>query len=449
METVDAEPPDKIMDTLVASLNCDCHLCTDTDEKSKTVCIRCRVCYFKHLELSYPDASLKELRRSYAFAQDDCTYSNTGGGAPLCRQGMVAWICTDCTEFLLTNGTKTASVDVSCQMSASMNDERRDAMLTELNKESSETKKKLDEVLNLVQNLAPKQAWTDSPNRRKYAKVASFDCSHGDPVVSSKPLESMCAPALRRSVNPNKNSELVKINVKANDDGSKLLSNLHGAKGALPKFTGRKKNDGSVDMLFQDFNDAKAAKDAMDKNLANVTVTNPVPNSLKRYNLVGLQFEMKTDEVVNALIDENRHLFELQKASGSENVIQIKDDPTSCIHIHRVDDCNSKVMKRVLMSVSGNMLASLGNRRLSLGYVKCKLYNWTSHKRCYDCNEIGHYASKCENPIACSKCSQGHRLKDCKSKVSKCVNCSKNNRDNVDHPSYSHLCPYNSVDNDF
>ena len=330
-----------------------------------------------------------------------------------------------------------------------MDDEKRDAMLTELNKESTETKKKLDEVLNLVQNLAPKQAWADSPNRRKYAKVASFDCSHDDPVVSFKPSESLCAPALKRSLNPNVNSEFVKINVKAKDDGSKLLSNLHGAKGALPKFTGRKKHDGSVDMLFENFDDAKAAKVVMDKNLANVNVTNPVPNSLKRYNLVGLQFEMKTDEVVNALIDENRHLFDLQKASGSENVIQIKDDPTSCIHVHRVDDCNSKVMKRVLMSVSGNMLASLGNRKLSLGYVKCKLYNWTSHQRCYDCNEIGHYASKCENPIACSKCSQGHRLKDCKSEVSKCVNCSKNNRDNVDHPSYSPLCPYNSVDNEF
>ena len=103
-----------------------------------------------------------------------------------------------------------------------------------------------------------------------------------------------------------------------------------------------------------------------------------------------------------------------------------------------------KWLYRIVVSISANMMASLGNARLSVGYTKCKLYEWTFHKRCYNCNEIGHYANSCENPSTCSKCSsKEHRSQDCTNNVVKCVNCVKNNVSDTGHPAYSSACPYN------
>ena len=95
------------------------------------------------------------------------------------------------------------------------------------------------------------------------------------------------------------------------------------------------------------------------------------------------------------------------------------------------------------MSVSANMLASIGQRKLSVGFVKCKLYKWKTHRRCYRCQEVGHFAASCTGSIACSKCSGEHLLKDCQSDFNRCVNCVLNQREDIRHPSSASSCPYN------
>ena len=89
------------------------------------------------------------------------------------------------------------------------------------------------------------------------------------------------------------------------------------------------------------------------------------------------------------------------------------------------------------------MLATLGQRKLSVGFVKCKLYSWKSHGRCYRCQEVGHFVASCKANIACSKCSGDHYLKDCESDRNCCVYCVLHEKEDISHPLYSPDCPFN------
>ena len=94
--------------------------------------------------------------------------------------------------------------------------------------------------------------------------------------------------------------------------------------------------------------------------------------------------------------------------------------------------------------MSSNMLASIGHERLTLGYVKCKLYDVLKSSRCYHCQRKGHYADQCQNKLACSRCALEHKADECSTSNFKCVNCSINGKEIFNHPSYSSVCPYNN-----
>ena len=121
----------------------------------------------------------------------------------------------------------------------------------------------------------------------------------------------------------------------------------------------------------------------------------------------------------------------------------IKDDPFSVLTLHDIIKCRNNDIFRLSLTLSNNFIATLGNRKLSVGLSKCKLYEVSSHKRCYNCQRPGHIAKDCPNETACSRCSHQHKSSECQSTIVKCVNCSLNSEKNVNHPSFSNVCPYN------
>ena len=61
--------------------------------------------------------------------------------------------------------------------------------------------------------------------------------------------------------------------------------------------------------------------------------------------------------------------------------------------------CHNKQYRMVNVSMSPNMIASIGLQKIALGYVKCKIYEVNASSRCYHCQRHGHFADNCQNKL--------------------------------------------------
>ena len=347
--------------------------------------------------------------------------------------GSVYWFCPDCDAVLqkgfvkrLNKETAKAANDVKAKKSD---------LLEKLTAETEAIKTTLDRVAAHLDGsghsfLSPKRKhvkfqWEDddiNPTRTTF------------PDGAESQLQQCAAPPA--SI---KYSEMVKLNIKSTNN---VLKNLHDNRHLVSGMsTRKKKSDGSIDVLFKSFNEAQNAKNILDKKLSDAVVSNPSLDGSKRFHLVGLTFEMSKSEVVQSIIDEN-HWLNLEKSS--EDNIMIKDDPFSIITVQDVKKCRNNEIFRVTVTLSKQLIASLGNRKISVGFSKCKLYEIPNHRRCYHCQRPGHLAKDCKNDVACSRCSLNHKSNECSSTLLKCVNCTINGENNVNHASYSANCPYNA-----
>lgn len=79
----------------------------------------------------------------------------------------------------------------------------------------------------------------------------------------------------------------------------------------------------------------------------------------------------------------------------------------------------------MIMEVSTEVrkkLISVG--RLRVGWVSCRLEDYTEVPQCLKCFGFGHMAKWCKGMVHCLKCGGGgHIVKDCKEEAGKCVNC--------------------------
>ena len=156
----------------------------------------------------------------------------------------------------------------------------------------------------------------------------------------------------------------------------------------------------------------------------------------------GLKFQLRKSEVIESIMEENSSWLDLIKLT--EDTVQIKDDPFSVLTVKDVVKCRNNNIFRIFVTMSPRLFAYLGSRKISVGYSKCKLYELPNHRRCYNCQRLGHLAKDCKNTIACSRCSLDHASHECSSNFLKCANCVINGEHNVNHASFSNSCPYNT-----
>ena len=110
----------------------------------------------------------------------------------------------------------------------------------------------------------------------------------------------------------------------------------------------------------------------------------PKLDKLNRYNLVGLDFDMSLSEVTDSLVQENKWL-NLERLPN--DTVIIKGDPKSVITVKKVTKCRNISSFMCQMLMSPNMENSIGLKKLTLRYIKCKLYKQSMKRRCYRCQE--------------------------------------------------------------
>ena len=357
--------------------------------------------------------------------------------------GTVRWFCPQCDVAMKKGFVKTL---ITTPVAGS------DDILTNLRMETDEIKATLNEVVSCLRELAPSGFDTKSP-KRKLARSASVVFGE-DNNVSAINFGKILPNGINKKVlvppmdisgshipvfPADTYSDKVKLNIKSSEN---ILKKLHENKNFIPgMFIKNKKADGSCDALFKTFSDAKKAKDLLDEKLDNAVIGSPTLDGLKKFNLVGLTFEMEKCDIMQSIVDENSSWLDLVRIS--DDTVGIRNDPFAVLTVCDVFKCRNNEVFRVLVTMSKRMLAFIGKRKLSIGFSKCCLYDIPNQNRCFKCQRGGHFAKECPNPVACSRCSLEHSARVCQSACFKCVKCSLDGRDDVCHPSYSNLCPFN------
>lgn len=102
--------------------------------------------------------------------------------------------------------------------------------------------------------------------------------------------------------------------------------------------------------------------------------------------------------------------------------------------IHIVAECSVRVR---------NWLRKKG--KVFIEWEACRIKDYVDVARCFKCQRYGHVAKFCTNKTeTCSFCAGEHDFKTCKKERkenAKCVNCTREGKTDVKHPSSWRGCP--------
>ena len=422
-----------------------CPFCTAAHQKllltnpSAFHCSFCNKCMTYNANLDCPDSSVHVRRFEFGFDQIDVVNKLDDISAV----GSFMWVCSTCKSDLTRRGSTKNEESLSEDPPPWFN-KYVSSMKMQLEEIDGKWNSRFNSLSSDIANMKPAldSTLTVSPVR-KQAKIA-WD-KDDNPVIdrfATSPVYPL-SNASNKYPPTSSYASKVKINVKnSTDTSSNLFRNLHDSRNLIPKYTTKKKSDGSVDVILKSFEEADKAKSVLMEKFSETVVSKPLPEKFKKFTLVGPEFEMSTHEVVDSIADENSWL-NLKKVG--DNMLALKDDPHAVIQVLNVAKCRNASCYKVGIQMSLNMAATVGNKKLSIGHSLCYSYKFVNHRRCYRCQEPGHIANTCTNTIACSRCSHEHFSKNCNSNIMKCINCVRNGKDDVNHPSYSPKCPCNNT----
>ena len=411
---------------------CSCH----EDEKHVT-CYGCGKCYMQLLDDFNKQHEMNNKKAKYLWPDFE-----DRDAFILCQPsfGVLRWYCTTCENISCekkkvvahksTNTCADSAIKSLQADFASMNT-KLDAIL-----KMNEIHSSCDNALSPPRKLV-RVAWTGSDNEPSIQAIAPPPSSVSNATMKNKFFKKSTAQ------DQSQNDFVINLKVKEDCTGSStgsILKNVHNNRNSMPEFSGRKKFNGSHDLLFKTYSDACKAKSMLDSKLNNCEIGQPKLDKLKRFNLVGFDFDMTLSEVTDSLVQENRWL-NLEKTS--EDTVIIKGDHKSVITVKKVAKCRNISSYTCHILMSSNMENSIGSNKLSLGYIKCKLYKQSMKRRCYRCQQDDHLAADCKNKLCCPRCSLEHRAENCESTTFKCINCKNGNKHDINHPVYSTVCPYN------
>lgn len=152
-------------------------------------------------------------------------------------------------------------------------------------------------------------------------------------------------------------------------------------------------------------------------------------------------------KILNVYEDSETENDALVFRIAAQNDLPIKDK--SDIKIVKVEKRNNREnRKNVIIEVTPLIYEKMMSLKfLNIHWSRYPVVESIHIVRCYKCGEFGHMSNRnCENKQSCPKCSQEHKIGDCKSRHEKCSNCTKYNHQlnlnlNTNHAVWDRKCP--------
>jgi hypothetical protein len=168
----------------------------------------------------------------------------------------------------------------------------------------------------------------------------------------------------------------------------------------------------------------KSKTDDVDKLLSEVRenlgadyVVNVVDKKKPKLKVVGIEWdgEISSDRLVGAMRAQNSFV------KGSDSIRVIKTYAST-----KIKDCFSAIVE---VDVHLHKLF-LKERFMNVRWSRCRVFDATEVPRCFKCARYGHYENSCKSDICCPRCSEAHRIVECKCSDNnvKCINCVEANR---------------------
>lgn len=248
-----------------------------------------------------------------------------------------------------------------------------DKIVKEL-KESVELLKKITEEKNIEKGV-------EIQKQKSYAEAAKS-------TVIVKPKE-------KQDINKTKSD--VKDNIKP----SELSINFNNIS---------EKKDGSISIICSDEKSRENLCKEVNSKLNEKYIIDSPKLTVPQILLTGMSEMYETSEIEAALKSQNNLKGEVK-----------------CVKCYRGIK-NTKVFNAIIVLEEEDYIKVMKEGKVCVNWDRCRIFEYISIRKCYNCWGFKHIASKCKNEVACAKCGQNHDTKECKSEEVKCVNCVRSNK---------------------
>lgn len=292
-----------------------------------------------------------------------------------------------------------------------------------VNSRSSKNKRTYAQMLQSSSDNATPEAGK-TPNANKKPKIDNK--TKKDPVLVIRLKETTDKIAVPMNTDDGSNdNEKNKVNVK--DTIKRLLNPL-----IDPVKSIRTTSRGNVVVLCNDEKAVLEMKKKLTEECNDEFDINEPKSVQPIFNVTGFDNEYSSpDSLISAAVTQNDDIFNTE---STLNVLQVKVNKSG-VRTAKIET-DLKTFQRVM-----------SNKRLRIGWNSCRVYEYVNVIRCYKCNDYGHIAGECKSAVdVCAKCAGEHKIENCTSDLSQCVNCLKTNKDlklsvDVNHTAFSIKCP--------
>ena len=133
-------------------------------------------------------------------------------------------------------------------------------------------------------------------------------------------------------------------------------------------------------------------------------------------------FTKKNPQIMVTDISEMWKNEDLEVAIKKQNNV---NGTVKCVKVFK--NKNKDVHSAIIELEMSSYDEIIENRKINIGWEKCRVFEYYNISRCYNCCGYHHIAKNCKNNIKCAKCGEDHDTRGCTSETLKCVNCVRYN----------------------